>query len=116
MLIDRIDKLIFESIPFFVQEFKLIDKAELAPLIDLIESIVSVCWDSVNGCLDRSCSFYFGYSKSAERVRGKGPKNGQKKLNFVCVMFGVCSKSETRPGLPCEILDTLFGAILLGDS
>jgi MOB kinase activator 1 len=27
----------------FVQEFKLIDKAELAPLIDLIESIVSVC-------------------------------------------------------------------------
>jgi len=43
MLIDRIDKLIFESIPFFVQEFKLIDKAELAPLIDLIESIVSVC-------------------------------------------------------------------------
>ncbi|KAF8768590.1 hypothetical protein HU200_007138 [Digitaria exilis] len=27
----------------FMQEFKLIDKAELAPLIDLIESIVSVC-------------------------------------------------------------------------
>jgi hypothetical protein len=34
--------LFFESISFFEQEFKLIDKAELAPLIDLIESIVSV--------------------------------------------------------------------------
>ncbi|KAK8445108.1 hypothetical protein SEVIR_9G256900v4 [Setaria viridis] len=33
----------FKHFTLFTSEFKLIDKAELAPLIDLIESIVSVC-------------------------------------------------------------------------
>uniref|UniRef100_A0ACD5WQV3 Uncharacterized protein n=1 Tax=Avena sativa TaxID=4498 RepID=A0ACD5WQV3_AVESA len=33
----------FKHFTLFTWEFKLIDKAELAPLIDLIESIVSVC-------------------------------------------------------------------------